>query len=139
MAAVVSTQNASTKIGRSKAPCTRPISANFFHQANKMKDSTHLIVGTNYYGVLCGRCGKHVPLLARNRPVRWALGSKPGTYLCPYCGYSAGYRADELKSRMLTELPILRHRNIQHTVRYTADAVQGFLAEITEPTMSALP
>ena len=33
--------------------------------------------------------------------------------------YSAGYRADELKSRILTELPILRHRNIQHTVRYT--------------------
>ena len=109
MAAVVSTQSVparklaalhSTHLGR------------FFHQANKMKDSTYLIVGTNYYGVLCGRCGKHVPLLARNRPVRWALGSKPGTYLCPYCGYSAGYRADELKS-------ILRHRNIQHTVHYT--------------------
>ena len=81
--------------------------------------SAHLVVGTNYYGVLCGRCGKHVPLLARNKPVRWALGSKPGTYLCPYRGYSAGYRADELKSRILTELPILRHRNIQHTVRYT--------------------
>ena len=80
---------------------------------------TDLIVGTNYYGVLCGRCGKHVPLLARNRTVRWALGSRPGTYLCPFCGYSAGYRADELKSRMLTELPILGHRNIQHTVRYT--------------------
>ena len=66
--------------------------------------SAHLVVGTNYYGVLCGRRGKHVPLLARNKPVRWALGSKPGTYLCPY-GYSAEYRADELKSRMLTELP----------------------------------
>jgi len=73
----------------------------FLHQANKM----HLVVGTNYYGVLCGRCGKHVPLLARNKPVRWTMGSKPGTYLCPYCGYSAEYRADELKSRMLTELP----------------------------------
>ena len=111
----------------SKVPCTRPLKAghrrvdpcqcrgDFLHQPNKM----HLVVGTNYYGVLCGRCGKHVPLLARNKPVRWALGSKPGTYLCPYCGYSAGYRADELKSRMFTELPILGHRNIQHTVRYT--------------------
>jgi hypothetical protein len=57
--------------------------------------------------------------------VRWALGSKR-TYLCPYCGYSAGYRADELKSRMLTELPILGHRNIQHTVRYTELSLTRF-------------
>ncbi len=69
------------------------------------ENPTDLVVGTNYYGVLCGRCGKHVPLLAGHKPVRWDLGSKPATYVCPYCGHSAEYRADELKSRMLTELP----------------------------------
>jgi hypothetical protein len=48
-----------------------------------MKDSTYLIVGTNYYGVVCGRCGKQVPLLARNRPVRWAPGSSQGRTYAP--------------------------------------------------------
>ena len=70
---------------------------------------TDLVIGLKYYGILCQKCGKHLPLVFDDpdhpEVMHTVRGYRPHSYLCPYCGHTAEYHSDEMKNRVLTQLP----------------------------------
>jgi len=68
-----------------------------------------LIVGNKYFGVFCqnAECKKHIPLRPDlgNATLYVPKNVKPSSAFCPYCGLTTEYRANEIQSRTLTELP----------------------------------
>ena len=76
-----------------------------------MSGPTELKVGTPYLGVLCRRCGEHIPtaaddsLAAKTIDMPRSTKGEPIGAFCPFCGFLARYNSDELKSRTLNKLP----------------------------------
>jgi ribosomal protein L37E len=68
-------------------------------------------VGMTYLGVLCRRCGEHIPMVhdtpedAKLVDVPDSTRGVPIIAFCPFCGFSARYRDDELTSKTLTKIP----------------------------------
>jgi RNase P subunit RPR2 len=67
-----------------------------------------LKVGMSYLGVLCRRCGEHIPMVQDDplatKTVDVATKDEPIIVFCPFCGLSARYRNDELTSRTFTKI-----------------------------------
>jgi hypothetical protein len=72
---------------------------------------SELKVGMPYLGVLCRRCGEHIPMVQDDPSapktvyVPDSAKDQPMGVFCPFCGFSARYRSNELKSRTLAKLP----------------------------------
>ena len=58
----------------------------------------------SYLGVFCRRCGEHIPMAPddpsapKSLYVPDSIKDEPMGVFCPFCGFSARYRRDELKS-----------------------------------------